>query len=315
MAAQTLVGMIPGVGAIAGPLAGKLTSSLLNEAVAETAAMEASVFGHGEALGEVANTEIAHEAALTEVLASQAAEAATEGEAEATLAASLPLTITIMGARRSARRVTPVLARATSKLVKTIRRHGGPAGRNILRTIPTIQPAHGCDVARRPPPRHTGHRAACAAARWLRIRSACSPIRKSSIARSRATCALRKQVAPPHSHRGLGGRMCPRCLGIRRAFGDERKRRLSNVRPQPPRADGPRRVLRLARNGRSTSGWQSRAINLDRHAKSLRNFDKGEFGTGPASPSEAHVEAANRFVSRFREKLIERSRWVERGGC
>ena len=91
MAAQTLVGMIPGVGGIAGPLAGKLTRSMLNEATAETAEMEASVFGHGEALGEVANTEIAHEAALTEVLGSQAAEAATEGEAEATLAAALPL--------------------------------------------------------------------------------------------------------------------------------------------------------------------------------------------------------------------------------
>jgi hypothetical protein len=53
------------------------------------------------------------------------------------------------------------------------------------------------------------------------------------------------------------------------------------------------------------------AINLTRHAKSLRPFSKDEFGAGPAAPSEAHIEAVNRFIDRFRQKLVERSRWVE----
>lgn len=53
------------------------------------------------------------------------------------------------------------------------------------------------------------------------------------------------------------------------------------------------------------------SINLVRHSKSLRPFIKNEFGTTPAAPSEAHIEAVNRFIDRFRQKLIEMSRWVE----
>jgi hypothetical protein len=53
------------------------------------------------------------------------------------------------------------------------------------------------------------------------------------------------------------------------------------------------------------------SINLTRHAKSLRPFAKDEFGTGPASPSEGHIEAVNRFIDSFRSKLVERARWVD----
>lgn len=53
------------------------------------------------------------------------------------------------------------------------------------------------------------------------------------------------------------------------------------------------------------------SINLNRHAKSLRPFTKDEFGTGPAAPSEAHIEAVNRFIDKFRQQLVEMSRWVE----
>jgi hypothetical protein len=52
-------------------------------------------------------------------------------------------------------------------------------------------------------------------------------------------------------------------------------------------------------------------INLLRHARSLRAFDKDEFGTGPAAPGEAHVEAVNRFLDGLRLKLLESARWVE----
>jgi hypothetical protein len=53
------------------------------------------------------------------------------------------------------------------------------------------------------------------------------------------------------------------------------------------------------------------SINLTRHAKSLRPFTKDEFGTGPISPSEAHIEAVNRFIETFRTKLVDMSRWVD----
>jgi hypothetical protein len=53
------------------------------------------------------------------------------------------------------------------------------------------------------------------------------------------------------------------------------------------------------------------SINLTRHAKSLRPFTKDEFGTSPAAPSEAHIEAVNRLLDRFRSKLVEMARWVD----
>ena len=63
---------------------------------------------------------------------------------------------------------------------------------------------------------------------------------------------------------------------------------------------------------RLLDNWLSiQSINLTRHAKSLRPFTKDEFGTGPAAPGEAHIEAVNRFIDRFRTKLVEMSRWVD----
>jgi hypothetical protein len=212
MAAQAVFGSIPGIGGIAGPLAGKLTSSLLNEATAEVGELEAAVFGRGQALGEVANTEFAHEAALTEVLAAQAAEASGEGEAEANLAASLPITITIMGARRSTRRVAPVLAHATARLSKALRRRGGPAGRNLLRTVPLIQRR---TIATLKAAARRGHKiTAPLALRAMATQTQRVLSNPRSVKRAiTRNIALRRKVAPPHSHRGLGGRMCARCLG------------------------------------------------------------------------------------------------------
>jgi hypothetical protein len=53
------------------------------------------------------------------------------------------------------------------------------------------------------------------------------------------------------------------------------------------------------------------SINLMRYGKSLRPFTKDEFGTSPAAPSEAHIEAVNRLIDRFRGKLVEMTRGVE----
>ncbi len=136
--AGKLAAMIPGVGVLAGPLAAKLTSHLLKEGELEAMQMEAEFFGTNEAEAEVTNSEQAHEAALTEFLAAQAAEATTEAESEAAIAATLPITIRIMGGQRALRSVTPVLTQATGRMTQMLRQQG-PAGQQLLRTIPTIQ--------------------------------------------------------------------------------------------------------------------------------------------------------------------------------
>ncbi len=67
-----------------------------------------------------------------------------------------------------------------------------------------------------------------------------------------------------------------------------------------------------ANEQRLLDNWLAiQGINLGRHARSLRPFAKDEFGSGPQAPSEAHIEAVNRFVDQLRVKLTEMARWVD----
>jgi hypothetical protein len=215
-AAKALVGMIPGVGAIAAPLAGKLVSTLVQEGESEAAAMEATLFS-AQAQGEM-ETEAGNEAMLTEVLAAQAAEAAHESEAEAAIGATLPITIRIMGGRRALRRVTPVLATANGALARTLRRHGGPAGGNLLRTIPAIQRRTVASLraaSRRGQP-ITPQLAVRTFAASARRALSNSPLVTRAIARN---IALRQKVAPPHRHAARNGARaatCANCMGLAR---------------------------------------------------------------------------------------------------
>lgn len=113
-------------------------ASVLGEGEAETAEVEAALFGANELEGELASHEQAHEAALTEVLAAEAAHTESESEAEALLGTALPVTIRIMGGTRTLRPVLPTLARANTRLVRSLRR-SGPAGPQLLRVVPAIQ--------------------------------------------------------------------------------------------------------------------------------------------------------------------------------
>jgi len=54
----------------------------------------------------------------------------------------------------------------------------------------------------------------------------------------------------------------------------------------------------------------TQSINLTRHVESLRPFAYGEFGTGAAAPSRAHLDAANRFIDAFRARLTEGLSWL-----
>jgi hypothetical protein len=212
IAARTLVGMIPGVGAVAVPLAGKLTSALLKEGEMEAAQLEAQLFGNNEFEAEVANTEIAHEAALTEVLAAQAAEAATEAEAEAAAAAALPITITIMGGQRALRPV--ILAQANGRLVKTLRQQG-KVGKQLLRTVPAIQrrTVATLKAASRAGKPITGAMAVKAmAASTQQVLNNPRTVQRS-ITRN---AVLRQRVAPPNPRRAAAqAARCPSCASRR----------------------------------------------------------------------------------------------------
>jgi hypothetical protein len=55
---------------------------------------------------------------------------------------------------------------------------------------------------------------------------------------------------------------------------------------------------------------RAQSINVSRHAAALRPFRRAEFGTGPASPSEGHIQVVNRLISKLRGGLIEMSKTV-----
>jgi hypothetical protein len=210
--ARTLLGMIPGVGAIAGPLAGKLTSALLQEAEMEVAQLEANFFGTNEAEAEVANHEVAYEAALTEFLAAQAAEASTESESESAIAASLPITITIMGGKRALRPVIPVMTQATGQLAKAMRQQG-PAGRQLLRTIPTIQRQTVATLkaaARAGQPINSTTALRAMANATNRVLSNPQAVQKAVV----RNAVLRQRTAPPNPRRMAAP--CPKCAAAGR---------------------------------------------------------------------------------------------------
>src|SRR5215217_3199159 len=49
---------------------------------------------------------------------------------------------------------------------------------------------------------------------------------------------------------------------------------------------------------------RAQSLNAARHAASLRPFHHDEFGTGAASPSDAHIRAANRLLDGLRQPLL-----------
>ena len=57
---------------------------------------------------------------------------------------------------------------------------------------------------------------------------------------------------------------------------------------------------------------RAQAINTTRNAAALHAFRRDEFGTGPASPSEAHIRAANQLIVHLRDRLLGLARRVDR---
>jgi hypothetical protein len=81
----------------------------------------------------------------------------------------------------------------------------------------------------------------------------------------------------------------------------------------------PARAERLPRPGPRAAGavpavlpaWlRAQSINVTRHAAALRPFRREEFGTGPAAPSEGHLQVVNGLISSLRRGLLKMSRSV-----
>jgi hypothetical protein len=52
---------------------------------------------------------------------------------------------------------------------------------------------------------------------------------------------------------------------------------------------------------------RAQLLNAERHGAALRPFRRSEFGTGAASPSDAHIMAANRLLATLRQPLLQLS--------
>jgi len=55
---------------------------------------------------------------------------------------------------------------------------------------------------------------------------------------------------------------------------------------------------------------RAQSINVTRHAAALCPFRRQEFGSGPASPSEGHIQVVNNLISRLRQGLLKMSKGV-----
>jgi hypothetical protein len=53
------------------------------------------------------------------------------------------------------------------------------------------------------------------------------------------------------------------------------------------------------------------SVNLLRHVSSLRRFTVEEFGKGENAASEPHIEAANKYVDRYKDRVVDLARGVD----
>src|SRR5262245_37092607 len=60
---------------------------------------------------------------------------------------------------------------------------------------------------------------------------------------------------------------------------------------------------------------KTQSVNAMRNTAALRQFRKDEFGTGPASHSDTHIEAVNDLTTTLRQQLLETSRQVSTAGA
>lgn len=80
------------------------------------------------------------------------------------------------------------------------------------------------------------------------------------------------------------------------------RKRLRTVSPRLKRTAGAPAAL--------PSWLRAQSVNVTRHAAALRPFHREEFGTGPAAPSEGHIQVVNDLITRLRRGLLEMTKNV-----
>lgn len=75
---------------------------------------------------------------------------------------------------------------------------------------------------------------------------------------------------------------------------------------------GPRRVSKTAGGVSAVLlPWlRAQSVNVARHAAALRPFHRKEFGTGPAAPSDGHIQVVNNLILGLRRGLLKMSKDV-----
>ncbi|WP_180542499.1 hypothetical protein [Nevskia soli] len=74
---------------------------------------------------------------------------------------------------------------------------------------------------------------------------------------------------------------------------------------RPASATGRPRLKRAVPAPAVLPSWlRAQSINVTRHAAALRPFRREEFGTGPASPSEGHIQVVNQLITKLRAGLL-----------
>ena len=86
------------------------------------------------------------------------------------------------------------------------------------------------------------------------------------------------------------------------------RERGNGTRVRQPLPPGPRGVASPARPAAVLQPWlRAQSVNVTRHAAALRPFRRGEFGSGPESPSEGHLQAVNQLITALRDTLLRMS--------
>ena len=80
---------------------------------------------------------------------------------------------------------------------------------------------------------------------------------------------------------------------------------LPETAPAPAAPAGPPAAPRRAPQSVLPRWMKTQALNVTRHAAGLRPFQREEFGTGGAAPSDGHLLAANELIAKLRRGLLQ----------
>jgi hypothetical protein len=80
---------------------------------------------------------------------------------------------------------------------------------------------------------------------------------------------------------------------------------------KPAQPSLPSRLKTVGRASSVLPAWlRAQSINVNRHVAALRPFQRAEFGTGAAAPSEGHIQVVNNLIGRLRSGLLKMSKDV-----